>query len=580
MAELPAFALHPVLHPVLGLAVNLLFNGVFVTVLAILLVMARVLWPKETIQRWRANRRFQTSVDEMRQGLERLEDEQYDAALNLFAQAAKQTPNKPAPVLLRIYALGMQGRRREAASELRHALLRWPVETLPRRLLALAYLGAGNFDRAYAAATAAVGQEPIAAVALRTLGDVCRIMERYPEAERAYLHSVELGLARPYAGLAWALAGQGRVEEAEAVLGDAPTHILSLFEARLTLAQIHTQARRLDQAVAVYQTLLQEHGNVPRVLVPYGLTLMEDVQMNEAQKVLERAVGIAPDDPFAQCALAALLVERNDLATATVHVREALRLWPGYGTARSVYGDVMKRSGRYDAAEEQYREALRLNPFLADAHIRLAALLRMRSETMEAREHEREAHRLRPSMPLPVSQKILAVTTRQIAAANGATQPTPRTTPREATPPDINIVLTPTKKRLPDRLASAPLPPPRPSAPATRSSTSLMSDIAALPGAVLLFDESRESIFSQTLQSARPPGEVLAFYRQHLAADGWAQTGEEPSTMQHIQGVTLHYVRGDQFAHITIGLRADAPPDLAAPEERYTIIITHVTHRG
>ncbi len=575
MAELSAFA--P--HAVLGLGVNLFFNGVFVTVLAIVLVMVRVLWPKETIQRWRDDRRFQTSVDEMRQGLERLEDEQYDAALTLFAQAAKQTPNKPAPVLLRIYALGMQGRRREAASELRHALLRWPVETLPKRLLALAYLGAGNFDRAYTAGTTAASQEPVAAVALRTLGDVCRIMERYPEAERAYLRGVELGLARPYAGMAWALAGQGRVEEAEVVLGDAPPHILGLFEARLALAQIHTQARRLDQAIAVYQTLLSEHGNVPRVLVPYGLTLMEDVQMNEAQRVLEHAVGIAPDDPFAQCALAALLVERNDLAAATVHVREALRLWPGYGTARSVYGDVMKRAGRYDAAEEQYREALRLNPFLADAHIRLAALLRMRSETMEAREHEREAHRLRPSMPLPVSQKILAVTTRQIAAVKASDLAPQRTTPREAPPPDINVVLTPTKKRLPDRLASAPLPPPRPATPAAGAATSLMSDIAALPGAVLLFDESRSSIFTQTLQSTWPPEEVLAFYRDRLAADGWTLTGEEASVLADIQGVTRHYTRGDQAAHLTIGVRAAAPPALSAPEGQYTIIITHIAHK-
>jgi tetratricopeptide (TPR) repeat protein len=577
MTALPVRALAVSPHFVLALGLNVLVNGVFVTALAIILVMARVLWPKETVQRWVARRRFNTSVDAMRQGLERLEDEQYDAALQQFALAAKQTPNKPAPVLLRIYALGLQGRRHEASAELRHALLRWPVDTLPKRLLALAYLGAGNFDRAYTAGSAAAAQEPIAPIALRTLGDVCRIMERYPEAERVYIQAVQLGLPRPIAGLAWVLAGQGRVEEAEAVLAEATPHMLGLFESQLTLAQIHTQARRLDEALAIYQMLLKQHGDVPRVLVPYGMALMEDVQMSEAQRVLEHAVAVAPDDPFAQCALASLLVERNDLAEATTHVREALRLWPGYGTARSVYGDVMKRSGRYTAAEEQYREALRVNPFLADAHIRLAALLRMRSETMEAREHEREAHRLRPSMPLPVSQKILAVTTRQIAAGE-VSQAAQRTTPRESAPPDINIVLTPTRKRLPDRTANPPAALSRPVVPATRSATSLMSDIAALPGAVLLFDESRDSIFTQTLQSARPPSEVLAFYRDHMSDDGWQQTGEEPSVLAHIQGVTLHYARGTQTAHITIGLRADNGA-ISAPEGRYTFVVTYVSHQ-
>src|SRR5579875_777454 len=205
MVDLPARVLLMAPRLVLGFGFATLVNGVFVTVLAIVLVMVRVLWPKETVQRWIANRRFATSVDEMRQGLEQLEDEHYEEALRLFQLAAKQTPNKPAPVLLRIYALGLQGRRREALAELRHALLRWPVETLPKRLLALAYLGAGNFDRAYSAGVAAATQEPISPAALRTLGDICRMMERYPEAERAYQQSVQMGMPCPYAGLAWVL---------------------------------------------------------------------------------------------------------------------------------------------------------------------------------------------------------------------------------------------------------------------------------------------------------------------------------------------------------------------------------------
>jgi tetratricopeptide (TPR) repeat protein len=565
---------------VLGFGFSAIFNGLFVTVAAIIFVMARVLWPKETVQRWRAERRFKSSVSEMRLGLEKLEDEEYDAALALFQQAAKRTPNKPAPVLLRIYALGLQGRSREAMLELRHALHTWPVDTLPKRLLALAHLGAGNFDRAYAAAIAAAGEEPIAPAALRTLGDVCRIMQRYPEAERAYQQSMKLGHPHPYAGLAWVLAEQGRVEDAEAELAQASPHTLTLFESRLTLAQIHTQARRLDEAISVFQALLKEHGTVPRVLVPYGLALLEDVQMNPAQTTLERAVAIAPEDPFAQCALAGLLVERNDLASATVHVREALRLWPGFGGARSVYGDVLKRSGRYGAAEEQYREALRLNPFLTEAHIRLAALLRARGALDEAREHEREAHRLRPSAPLPVSQKILAVTTRVLALGQ-TPEPVQRTEPRQSTPRDIDIVLAPTRKRLPDRFASEPIQEePTHILPPAVATIPLMSDIAAFPGAVLLFDESRESIFTQTLQTNQSPDAALAFYRERMLAEGWEATGEEPSTLAHLQGVTLHYRRALQIATVTIGIRPAMQLLPDAPNIPRTYIVTYVSHRA
>jgi tetratricopeptide (TPR) repeat protein len=566
--------------PPLGFAFSLLFNGLAVTVLAIIVVLARVLWPKETMQRWQNDRRFRMSVGEMRQGLERLEDEQYDAALQLFALAARKTPNKPAPVLLRVYALGLQGRHHEAASELRQAMMRWSPDTLPKRLVALAYVGAGNYDRAYTNAVAAAAQEPIAPIALRTLGDVCRLVERYPEAERAYLRGIEMGLPNPYAGLAWVLACQGRVAEAEAELAKAPLTTMILFESQLTLGQIHLQARRLEEAQTIFESLLKAHGTVPRVLVPYGLTLLEDVQMARAVEVLERAVKIAPDDPFACCALAEVQVECNDLAGATANAREALRLWPGYGRARSVYADVLKRSGRYAAAEEQYREALRLNPFLADAHARLAALLRTRGMREEAREHEREAHRLRPSMPLALSQKMLAVTTQDIA--NGTMpMPVPSSQPRQSVPADVNMVLTPTAKRLPLRSMEVSAQATRPSVPVARpSGPALMSDIAAFPGAALVSDESRESVFSQTLHVAQLPDVVLAFYRRRMAVDGWSLVLEGPSSVSYLRGITLTYQRGPQTATVTIGVRPPATGMLETTlEDHPTFIITNVTHR-
>lgn len=508
-------------------------SGVLVAVLAVAAVVARVLWPKELVQRLRARRRFQTSVNAMQDGLAQLAAERYAAALLRFQQAAAQTPGKPAPVLLRIYALGLQGRRREAAAELQRARNRWKAATLPRRLLALAEMGAGEFDRAYATALAAVTEASTMAAAFGTLGDVCRLMERYPEAERAYLNAVRLGLARPGAGLAWCLAGQGRVEAAEDELAAVPPLALDRFEARLTLAQIHLAARRLDDALTVLRSLLTTNGDVPRVLVPFGLALLEAGQADEARGVLAHAAALSPDDPFTHGALASLLVERDDLAAATVHVREALRLWPGYGAARSVYGDILKRAGRYAAAEEHYREALRLNPFMAETHIRLAALLRTRGQTLEAQEHEREANRLRPVQPRPITQEILAITTRELAVVRPAVS-VARTTPR------------------PDRR-------PPPGEP---------DDLPVFPGAALIFDDARDAAFSQTLQTDRPAHTVITFYRQEMAANGWRLTGDGPSDLAHVEGVRLRFARGAAAASVTIGLRP------GVPVERQTYIVT------
>ncbi len=544
-------------------------NGLGIAGVAVLIVILRVLWPKETIQRRIARKRFETSVSEMRQGLDLLADERYDDAMAQFAAAATKTPSKPAPVLLRTYTLGLQGRQREALIDLRQALQRWPVETLPKRLLALAYLGAGQFDRSYASAQAAASEEPIMPAALRTLGDICRIIERYPEAERMYRAAMNHGETHPYSGLAWVLACQGRVEEAEDELSQAPERTLTLFESQLALAQIHANARRLQDALAVYQSLLARHSNVPRVLVPYGLTLLECDRVDEAKAVLSRAVTVSTEDPFAHCAMAAVLVEASDLAAASVHVREALRLWPGYGGARGVYGDVLKRAGRYEAAEEQYREALRLNPFLPDVHLRLAALLRTRGAFDEADEHEREAHRLRPTQPRPITQEVVSITTQALASGT-MRAPGPRTEPPDDEPPDIDIELQPTIKRTPTKTDLTP-----PSTPATPSGP-VPGDIAVFPGAALLYDESHESVFTQTLQTPNSPLDVLSFYRARMRADGWQNEGEQGSVLAHIDGVTLFFQRGPLVAQITIGLRPGLITAGTPPDSHMTYVVTSV----
>ncbi len=559
---------------------SLVPSGLFVAVLAVVIVIGRVLWPREWFQALRDERRFRTSVREMRQGMAQLDEERYDNAIALFKLAAEKTPGKPAPVLLRIYALGLQGRRREAAGELQRARQRWQSPTLPRRLLALAYLGAGEFDRAYVTAQEASEEQPIAPLAQKTLGDVCRIVERYPEAERAYLRATRMGVPRPYSGLAWALVSQGRVDEAEEELALAPQAVLRLFESQLALAQIHLQSRRLEDAVVIYQSLLQEHRDVPRVLVPYAQTLSEMNRFDEALQVLQHAVAVSSDDPFAHAAYANLLTEHGDLALATVNVRDALRLWPGYGTARSIYGDILKRASRYDAAEEQYRDALRLNPFLAETHTRLASLLRARGEVPEAQEHEREAQRLRPTTPRPITQEILALATQQlqmVAPANTFVPTRPRSertmagsmAPVDPAPAPVGAISGQSQPMFGMGTSQEGFAAPMPGFSRT--------DIAVYPGAALLFDESRDSFFTQTLQTDKPPRVVLTFYRQNMTQEGWQLMREEGSMLAHIEGITLRFRRGNQESAITVGFRPGHGEHGNAPM-RLTYIVTQVFH--
>jgi tetratricopeptide (TPR) repeat protein len=592
-----------------------LLNGLVVAALAVILVIARVLWPKEAMERRSAEKRFRTSVHEMQEGLDRLEDQEYAAALALFKDAARKTPNKPAPVLLRIYTMGLQGFQREARVEFQQALHRWPPETLPPRLLALAALGAGFYTRAYRAAQKAIENAPKSPSALLTLGDICRLIERYPESERAYRQAVANGASLPAAGLAYVLACQGRIAEAEAELAHASQRSLSLFESHLALAQIHAQARRLDDAFTIYKSLLEQHRTVPRVVVPAAMLLLERGNINGALNVLTPALEKSSEDPFLQCALAQILIERNELAEATVRARESLRLWPNYGKARAVYGDILKRSGRYAAAEDQYQRALDDNPYLADVHMHLAALQRARNAFDEANEHEREAHRVRPDKPQPVTQEILAVATGRIATGM---MPIVRMTPdsRPARPVDLDLDVHPTRalpmqmllsapqrilpskprpdssqrpnsQQTPDQQkpirprrsgpSSVPLAPPPPSPELMGLPHLPLSDVPVFPGAVLLFDQSSDLVFTQTLQTDRPASEVRVFYQRQMRSAGWDLANENASIISDIQGSTMQWLREQQRALITIGT---PPSHRQRPGESVTYIVSYVTSRA
>ncbi|HKD74079.1 MAG TPA: hypothetical protein VKB76_01235, partial [Ktedonobacterales bacterium] len=123
--------------------------------------------------------------------------------------------------------------------------------------------------------------------------------------------------------------------------------------------------------------------------------------------------------------------------------------------------------------------------------------------------------------------------------------------------PDATISLTP----------SVPIPP----------QPAMISDIAVYPGAVLLLDESSVDVFSQTLQVNSPPRDVLTFYHHRMSDGGWHFIGQERSAYNFIDGITLHYRRGQQIAYITIGIPL-AGRQSHPISETITYIVTAISH--
>ncbi len=551
----------------------MVINGIIIAAAAVILVLGRILWPKEFFQSRKYGKQRDAAIVAMKYGLALLEDEQYEPAIKQFQYAAQQTPDTPAPALLRIYALGLQGYQSEARAELQSALLKWNAEDLPKRILAMAYLGAAKYDLAYETAFAAASGSNAVANSFKTLGDVCRISQRFPEAERAYQTAQAMQLEIPLTGLAYVLAAQGRIAEAEAILAAQNPRVLRLFESQLTLAFVHTQARRYSEAIEMYMAMLQQTPQSPRIIAPYGEALLDYGQVKEAYALLKQSVFASPDNPFLHTVFARACLEQNEAADAAYHVRLAIQIWPGFGAAQSVYGDIMKKNGRYEAAEEHYRKALELNPFLADTYEKLAALLRLRASFQEAAELEREAKRLRPDKPLRVTQETLAITTNNIAT-NKMPYILPQVKPEPEFNNDVIKIMAPTFRKLPMRLPEQPSIEPKSESVDAELSARSFSDIKVIPGAALLFDQSTSSFVTQTFQIRKPIDEVKEYYLKNMANDFWELKISSESIIQELQGETLEFAKIDSRALITIGI---AVKETKEYKEHITYIITHVS---
>jgi Flp pilus assembly protein TadD len=131
-------------------------------------------------------------------------------------------------------------------------------------------------------------------------------------------------------------------------------------------------------------------------LVQLGNALMENRQFPQAEAVLRRATGLAPDEPSAWGTLGWVLWQQDKGAEARADLERAVALDPEVPEVHNNLANVEWGAGDQAAAEQQFREALRIQPGIAEWRLNLARVLATRGEIPEARFQFAQAIRLKP----------------------------------------------------------------------------------------------------------------------------------------------------------------------------------------
>jgi len=147
----------------------------------------------------------------------------------------------------------------------------------------------------------------------------------------------------------------------------------------------HAQNRDIPRAAAIAERALAEGFEHPLLLNVLAARLEAEGRLEEALRLLERAVALAPADVPARNALALCLQRLDRPGEALPHLDEILKKHPGLGFAHASRGNALIALGSLGLARSSHLRALELDPENLAAMGSLASIATHRGEHAEAR---------------------------------------------------------------------------------------------------------------------------------------------------------------------------------------------------
>jgi Flp pilus assembly protein TadD/mono/diheme cytochrome c family protein len=281
---------------------------------------------------------------------------------------------------LSLYNLGaaLTGERRfeDAAGVYRQILKQNPSDERTLTSLGVALDGEGNWRGAEEQFRAAVSVSQTACDARFDLANLELQHQRPTSAEADFrgLLAACAPDAETHAGLAAALADEGRNADAAAEFGEAlklnPDHAASLAG----LASIELNANDVDAAIEHLRRAVGVDDASPDVHEQLARAYAMAGDQQKALDELRAAARLKPDDAQTHSALSQLLAGQGNLAEAIKEERTALKLVENDADGWNNLGVMLLRSGKTAEAKAALEHALRLQPDHVQARANLERL--------------------------------------------------------------------------------------------------------------------------------------------------------------------------------------------------------------
>jgi Flp pilus assembly protein TadD len=195
----------------------------------------------------------------------------------------------------------------------------------------------------------------------------------------------DLRLARLHA---YALKGNGNVEQGIALLEDAVKKHGDQPAAYVALAQLYTGAARAAQAVKVLEDARLKFPSENSIVFELGAAFDKQKKFADAEATFRQVLAREPDNATALNYLGYLLAERGERLDESVnYLKKAVQIEPENGSFLDSLGWAYYKSDKLDLAEPNLRRAadqLRTNSVIQDHYGDLLFKLQRYDEAIAA----------------------------------------------------------------------------------------------------------------------------------------------------------------------------------------------------
>jgi len=173
----------------------------------------------------------------------------------------------------------------------------------------------------------------------------------------------------------------------------------TLPDAWNNLGVLATREGAIDSSIGNFQQALTINPRHLLSLDNLGNAYRLQKRWDEARKVLESALEVAPDDPEANYSLGMVYAQTDNTAQAYEHLQRALKARPVYPEALNNLGILYLVTRRRDEAVKSFEQCIRVSPGFDQAYLNLARVYAMEGADDKARAVLKDLLKAHPDHP-------------------------------------------------------------------------------------------------------------------------------------------------------------------------------------